>query len=140
MAWTETQHLAARPLSELSGGERQRLVLARALAQEPDVLLLDEPTTHLDVGHQLAMLDLVARLNAEQGLAVLAVFHDLSLAASCCEILVLLCEGEVQASGPPSDVLTPEHIAVAYQVEATVMPHPRLGTPLVLPERALHQA
>ncbi|MBI4497761.1 MAG: ABC transporter ATP-binding protein [Chloroflexi bacterium] len=131
---TESLALADRRLSELSGGERQRLVLARALAQEPDVLLLDEPTTHLDLGHQLALLDLVGRLCREQGLAVLAVFHDLNLAARSCDTLALLWRGQIGASGPPAEVLTPEHIAAAYGVEATVVPHPRWGTPLVLPE------
>ena len=134
---TESLDLASRLLAELSGGERQRLVLARALAQEPDVLLLDEPTTHLDVGHQLALLDLVERLSREQHLAVLAVFHDLNVAARCCAAVVLLHRGEVLASGAPAEVLTPENIAAAYGVEATVIRHPNDGTPLVLPERVI---
>ncbi|HEX5504184.1 MAG TPA: ABC transporter ATP-binding protein [Thermomicrobiales bacterium] len=125
--------LAARRLGELSGGERQRAALARALAQEPELLLLDEPTAHLDLGHQQELLATLARLNREAGLTVLAVFHDLNLAAACCGRLALLHDGRVLAAGPPAAVVTPPLLKRAYGFEAQVIRHPRTGLPVVLP-------
>jgi len=130
---TDTTALASRFAHQLSGGERQQVVIARALAQEAPVLLLDEPTSHLDVGHQMAVMDLVRRLCRERGLAVLATIHDLTLAALYCDRLVLLDRGAVVAEGTPDSVLRPELIARTYGAEVTVLRHPVSGRPVVVP-------
>jgi len=126
------ESLATRRIGELSGGERQRLLLARALAQEPDVLLLDEPTVHLDLTHQLAILDLVGSLAREADLAVLGVFHELNLAAEYCDELVLLSDGRVVARGAPEETLTPRLIRAVYNVSLPVVRHPQSGRPAIL--------
>ena len=110
-------HLAQQPFADLSGGERQRVLIARALAQEADHLLLDEPTNHLDVRYQHEVLDLVRGLATDGGRAVVVVLHDLNLAASYCDRLVLLDRGRIAATGTPDEVLTPEHLGPVYQVE-----------------------
>ncbi len=127
------EDLAERAVTTLSGGERQRVLLARALAQQPQVLLLDEPTANLDLRHQSQTLALARRLAHEGGLAVLAVLHDVNLAASYCDHLVLLTHGVIAASGTPADVLTAENIAEVYGARVWVRPHPLTGRPLVLP-------
>ncbi len=101
---------------ELSGGERQRVLVAMALAQEPELLLLDEPTLHMDLAHQVALLRAMRRLQAERGLTVLAVLHDLNLAAAFAPRVVVLHEGRVAADGEPADVLTPELVARVFGV------------------------
>jgi iron complex transport system ATP-binding protein len=116
LALADAAAFAERRVGELSGGERQRLFLARALAQEPAVLLLDEPTVHLDLGHQLAMLELVVELARTRGLAVLAVYHDLNLAAQSCDELLLLDQGRVAAHGLPDEVLRSPVVAEVYGV------------------------
>jgi iron complex transport system ATP-binding protein len=133
MLATQTWELAARPVGELSGGERQRVIVARALAQETPVLLLDEPTAHLDIGHQGAVLDLMRRFTREAGKAVLAVVHDLTLAAHYCDRLVVLKAGRVIGEGAPGEVLTPELLREVYGVPVTVLPHPQTGRPVVAP-------
>ncbi len=139
MLATNTWGFADRPVGELSGGERQRVIVARALAQETPVLLLDEPTAHLDIGHQGAVLDLMrgfARLDGyggSAGKAVLAVVHDLTLAAHYCDRLVVLKAGRVAAEGAPADVLRPELLRDVYGVPVTVLPHPETGRPVVAP-------
>src|SRR5204863_5329499 len=132
LAATGCLEFAGRRLGELSGGERQRVVLAKALAQEPALLLLDEPTAHLDPGHQHEALATLARLNREVGLTVLAVLHDLNLAALFCPRLLLLHEGRLIADGPPEAVMTPALVRTAYGIETQVIPHPRSGRPVVL--------
>lgn len=127
------EELAERAVTTLSGGERQRVLLARALAQQPQVLLLDEPTANLDLRHQAETLTLAKSLAHSGGLAVLAVLHDVNLAAAHCDHLVLLSHGEIAASGTPADVLTAENLAAVYGVRAWVRPHPVTGRPLVLP-------
>jgi iron complex transport system ATP-binding protein len=109
-----------RPLDRLSGGERQRVLLARALAQEPSVLLLDEPTTHLDLRHQTGIYAVVHALRRERGVAVVCVLHDLNLAALYCDRLLLLAEGRVVHAGPPAAVLVPDLLTAAYRTPVHV--------------------
>jgi iron complex transport system ATP-binding protein len=130
---TDTWHLASRRVGELSGGERQRVVVARALAQETPLLLLDEPTAHLDVGHQAAVLDLMRELCRREGKGVLAVIHDLSLAGQYCDRLVMLSEGCVVGEGEPQEVLSPQLLASVYGTRVSVFPHPLTGRPVVTP-------
>jgi len=109
--------LADRFAEELSGGERQRLLVAMALAQEPDLLLLDEPTLHLDLAHQVALLAAIRRLRDQRGLTVLAVLHDLNLAAAFAPRVAILDEGRVVADGPPAEVLTPDLVRRVFGVQ-----------------------
>jgi iron complex transport system ATP-binding protein len=118
MRATHTLALADRPITTLSDGERQRTFLARALAQEPSILLLDEPTSNLDIRHQIDILATVQRLAHQRRLGVLIAMHDLSLAARFCDRLILMCEGAVIAEGTPEAVLAPEHLASAFGVQA----------------------
>jgi iron complex transport system ATP-binding protein len=128
---TDTWDLAGRRMGELSGGERQRVVVARALAQETPLLLLDEPTAHLDMGHQTAVFDLVRELCGREGKAVLAAVHDLSLAGQYCDRLVMLNEGRVVGEGEPQEVLSPELLASVYGTRVSVFAHPLTGRPVV---------
>lgn len=123
--------LAARRVDELSGGERQRTVLAMALAQDGDALLLDEPTAHLDPAHQRATLVLIRRLVRERGLAALAVLHDLNLAAALCDRIVVMSGGRIAADGTPLRVLDPSIVAAVFGAGLDVST--RDGTPVVLP-------
>ncbi|HDZ86657.1 hypothetical protein LCGC14_1087160 [marine sediment metagenome] len=131
MKLTRISHLADRPITNLSGGEKQRVVIAQALAQQTQILLLDEPTLHLDINHQLEILDLVKVLNKKKDLGVLAVFHDLNIAASYCKHLILLADGKVVDSGPPDKVLTPKTINKVFNIQAHVTTHPLTGGLLV---------
>jgi len=133
MVETGTWRLSERLISQLSGGEQQRVVIARALAQEPQVLLLDEPTAHLDINHQIEMLTLISQLIAGRKLSALAIFHDLNLASQFCDELILLKEGRVIAQGAPRQVLTPSVIQQAYGAQVEVMAHPNNGLPVVCP-------
>ncbi len=133
MLATDTWGFADRPVGELSGGERQRVIVARALAQETPVLLLDEPTAHLDIGHQGAVLGLMRRFARQDGKAVLAVVHDLTLAAHYCDRLIVLSAGHVCGEGAPADVLRPDLLRDVYGVPVTVIPHPQTGRPVVAP-------
>jgi ABC-type cobalamin/Fe3+-siderophores transport system ATPase subunit len=109
-----------RPVSHLSGGERRRVLLARALAQEPSLLLLDEPTAHLDPGHQAGLVAVVDRLRQDRGLAVIAILHDVSLALSWCPSVLLLKEGRTQAQGPTAQVITSENLRAVYGLDAVI--------------------
>ena len=126
MALTETEQFADRTLDTLSGGERQRVFVARALAQQPRVLLMDEPTANLDVLHQLKVLDLVRQL-VDDGLTAVAAIHDLNMAARYCDKLVLLNNGQLLAEGSPEEVLTPETIESAFGVKSAVFRDPATG-------------
>jgi iron complex transport system ATP-binding protein len=127
--------LEDRPLDRLSGGERQRILLARALAQEPAVLLLDEPTTHLDLRHQVGIYDVVHGLARARGVAVVSVLHDLNLAALYCDRLVLLAGGRVVRHGAPAEVLEAGILRAAYATDVQVTVNPATGVPVVLPAR-----
>ena len=124
---------ADRHFSELSGGERQRVVIARALAQEPKALLLDEPTVYLDISGQLEIMDLVKKLNKEQSLTIVAVLHDINLAARYCDRIALLHQGRLKAIGPPDEVLNPETIQSVYGVEVAVRKDPFTHSMYVMP-------
>jgi iron complex transport system ATP-binding protein len=132
MQRTELAELAERPVGELSGGEQQRVLIARALAQQAPVMLLDEPTAHLDLRHQDQVLRLVRELARERSLAVLLALHDLNLVARFADRVALLSNGGVRALGKPEEVLTPDGLAEVYGMRIHVMPHPVFGTPLVL--------
>ena len=134
MVATDTAHLAERLVDELSGGQRQRVWLALALAQETDVLLLDEPTTYLDLAHQVDVLELVAHLEASQGRTTVMVLHDLNHAARYAGHLVAMKEGRVVAAGAPQEVLTEELVADVFGLACAVVPCPVSGRPLVVPQ------
>ncbi|GLY31618.1 ABC transporter ATP-binding protein [Kineosporia sp. NBRC 101731] len=125
--------LAARELESLSGGQRQRAWIAMALAQEPQLLLLDEPTTYLDVVHQIEVLDLLRSLHTEAGTTVVMVLHDLSLAARYANRIVAMRTGRVVADGGYGDVITPEVLARVFDLDCDVVSDPRTGRPVVLP-------
>jgi iron complex transport system ATP-binding protein len=127
----ELTEFAERPALGLSGGELQRVVLARALAQEPRVLLLDEPTSALDIGHQQSVLDLVSSLTRQDGLTVVAAMHDLTLAGQYGRRVVLIHEGRLVADGTPADVLEPNRLSEVYGARVEVLP--RAGGPAVVP-------
>ncbi|GAA4194804.1 ABC transporter ATP-binding protein [Gryllotalpicola kribbensis] len=134
---TDTAALAGSLFDELSGGQRQRVWLAMALAQQTDILLLDEPTTFLDVSHQLDVLDLCARLRVERGHTMVAVLHDLSLAARYATHLVAMKGGAVVAAGPPSEIVTPEIVEQVFGLPCRVITDPESGTPLVVPRHRI---
>ncbi|MEU0370065.1 ABC transporter ATP-binding protein [Streptomyces sp. NPDC006283] len=133
MARTDVTGLADRPVDELSGGQRQRVWIAMALAQETDLLLLDEPTTFLDIAHQVEVLDLVRQLNHERGRTVVAVLHDLNQAARYADHLVAMKAGRIVAEGRPADVVTAELVREVFGMESVVVPDPVTGSPLVVP-------
>lgn len=135
--WTGLGDLADRPVDELSGGQRQRAWISMALAQETDLLLLDEPTTFLDLAHQVDVLELVRRLQSEGGRTVVMVLHDLNLAARYADRLLAMKDGRIVAAGPPSEVITEELLAEVFGLRARVIPDPVTDTPLVVPEQAL---
>ena len=137
MMATGTAELANRPYMTLSGGEKQRVVIASALAQEPDVLLLDEPTASLDLGYQLEVASLLQRLNGERGVTMALATHDLNLAAGLCDTLVLMRGGRVLAQGPTRDVLTAARIAELYDVDADVRYHEGAGHLTIVPMRRM---
>ncbi|GHF41262.1 ABC transporter [Streptomyces mashuensis] len=134
MAATGVAALAARHVDELSGGQRQRVWIAMALAQRTPLLLLDEPTTYLDIQHQIEVLDLLADLHEEQGRTLVAVLHDLNQAARYATHLVAMRDGRVVAEGPPAEVVTEELVERVFGVRCQVIDDPQTGTPLVVPK------
>ncbi|MGE0135788.1 MAG: ABC transporter ATP-binding protein [Dehalococcoidia bacterium] len=125
--------LRGRPLATLSGGERQRAWIGLALAQEPELLLLDEPTTFLDIGHQQELLGLLTRLNEARGLTIVMVMHDIAQAAHVADRLVAMRGGRVLVDGAPTEVVTAERIEVLFGASVTVLRHPESGAPIVVP-------
>lgn len=130
---TDTLELADRMVDELSGGQRQRVWIAMALAQGTDFLLLDEPTTYLDVAHQVEMLDLLAELNARRGTTIVMVLHDLNLSARYADHLVALLHGRIAAEGSPREVVTEEVVRTVFGLDNRVIDDPVSHTPLVVP-------
>ena len=133
LALTDTTDLADRVVDELSGGQRQRVWIAMALAQGTDLLLLDEPTTYLDLAHQVEMLDLLADLNIRRGTTVVMVLHDLNLAARYADHLVAMADGAVVAEGPPAVVVTEDVVRGVFDLDCRVITDPVSHTPLVVP-------
>lgn len=129
---TNTQSIAERTMDQLSGGQKQLLTIARALAQEPKLVLLDEPTAHLDINHQVETLDFVKGLCKKQNLAAVTVLHDLNLAAQYCDRLVLLGNGKIHAEGIPQEVITEKNIKEVYGANVSVYPHPVNGLPTIV--------
>jgi len=132
MEMTAIQAFAERRISELSGGEIQRIVIARVLAQETKVILLDEPTANLDISHQAAILDLILNLCRENSLTVLAVLHDLNLASQYCDRLIMINNGRIHAQGIPGEVINSQNIKEVYGADDCVYAHPVNGLPTVL--------
>jgi iron complex transport system ATP-binding protein len=130
---TKTAELAERPVDELSGGQRQRVWIAMALAQETEVLLLDEPTTFLDISHQVEVLDLLTDLNHSRGTTIVMVLHDLNLAARYADYLVAMAGGRVHVFGRPEDVLTQENVRRVFGLQSRIIIDPTSGRPLMLP-------
>lgn len=135
---TGVVELADRPVDELSGGQRQRVWIAMALAQETDVLLLDEPTTFLDVTHQIEVLDLLTDLNRTRGTTIVMVLHDINLAARYADHLFAVRNGTLIANGAPRDIMTSELVREVFALDAIVIPDPVSGSPLVLPRGRYH--
>ncbi|WP_157015485.1 ABC transporter ATP-binding protein [Mesorhizobium xinjiangense] len=130
---TRTLELAERPVDELSGGQRQRVWIAMALAQQTEILLLDEPTTFLDISHQVEVLDLLSDLNHARGTTIVMVLHDLNLAARYADDLLAMVGGRVQVSGKPEDVLTEASVREVFGLESRIIKDPTSGRPIMLP-------
>lgn len=133
MELTGTWGFANQLMDKLSGGERQRVLIARALAQETPLLLLDEPTASLDIAYQVAILDTVKAIQRERGGAILIAIHDLTLAAQYCQRIALLKDGAIYAQGTPREVLTRANVMEGYNAQVCIMDHPMSGMPVVLP-------
>jgi len=132
LAMTDTLHLQEKMIDELSSGERQRIIIAKALAQEPSLLFLDEPTSHLDIGHQIQILDLLKKLNRQKGLTIVMVLHDLNLAGEYCNRIALLNQGRIFKQGSPAEVLTYQNIEAVYRTVVVVKDNPLSSKPYVI--------
>jgi iron complex transport system ATP-binding protein len=136
MKMTGVKHLASRPVTNLSGGERQGVIIARALAQRPSILLLDEPTAFLDIKHQVDIYDILTGLNRERRMTILAVSHDLNLASHYCERVLVFKEGRLMFDGPPGRAITSDTVRDVYGANVLVRTDERTGRPFVLPIRS----
>lgn len=132
----ELLELTNRSVAELSGGQRQRVALGKVMAQEPQILLLDEPTTYLDIHYQLQFMELVANWRDSSGITVIAVLHDLNLAAQFCDKLLVLQDGQVAGMGSPEEILTASNIRDVYEVDPVIVTHPDIEVPQVLVARS----
>lgn len=132
LSLTDSLHLKDKKVDQLSAGERQRVIIAKSLAQEPRLLFLDEPTSHLDIGHQIQILDLLKRLNQKKGLTVVMVLHDLNLASEYCHQLILLNEGRIFKQGHPFEVLTYQNIEAVYKTVVVVNKNPVSSNPYII--------
>ena len=139
LSWTGMSEFAERTVDELSGGQRQRAWISMALAQGTDVLLLDEPTTFLDLAHQVDVLDLIERLHTEAERTVVMVLHDLNLAARYASRLIAMRDGRIIAQGTPAEVLTEDMLLEVFDLDAQVVPDPVADTPLVIPIGRRHR-
>jgi iron complex transport system ATP-binding protein len=128
---TDTSLFADRYVDELSGGERQRVIIARALCQEPEVLFLDEPTSHLDINHQVEVFELLTELNRKRNLAVVVISHDLNICAEYCRELLIIKEGRIFRRGEPKNILTEEIVREVYGAEVSILTNPRSEAPVV---------
>ncbi len=137
MVYTDVMDMRHRPFPELSGGEKQRTVIAMVLAQQPRMILMDEATSHLDINHALEVMQIVERLNREEGVTILTVSHDLNIAAEFCERLLLLDRGQLVADGTPAEVLTEERLRQVYHCDVRVQPNPVSGSVMVTPSPRL---
>jgi iron complex transport system ATP-binding protein len=133
MRLTDVYELRHKLMSDISGGERQRAQIAKALAQEPAILLLDEPTSQLDIAHQIKILDLIKSLNLNMGFTVIMVIHDLNMASEYCSKLIMLKSGRVFKSGTPNDVLTYQNVEEVYNAVVIVQTNPLTGRPYIIP-------
>ncbi|KPJ52591.1 hypothetical protein AMJ39_07475 [candidate division TA06 bacterium DG_24] len=131
MELAECWDLRERPVTDLSGGERRRVMIAKALTQSPRIVLLDEPTSHLDIGHQVQILDALRDLSVRDGVTVVATMHDLNLASEFCGRLALMADGQVVAEGRPEELLVPELLERVYHVRPDIAENPRTGKPMV---------
>ncbi len=132
LAMTDTVHLKQKNIDELSSGERQRVMIAKALAQQPVLLFLDEPTSHLDIGHQIQILDLLKRLNRQNNITIIMVLHDLNLASEYCNRIILLNEGKIFREGSPGKVLTYQNIEEVYKTVVVVRDNPINAKPHII--------
>ena len=139
MEITSTLEFRKRLYNELSGGEKQRVILARALAQQPEILLLDEPTSALDIHHQTEVMELITGLNQREGLTVLAVLHDVNMAARYCSRMILLRDGKIAADGEPSAVITRKNMEALYQMKLLIRENPLFHRPEIVPIRVLRE-
>jgi iron complex transport system ATP-binding protein len=137
---TGTAELEDRNIAELSGGQRQRVWVAMALAQDTDLLLLDEPTTFLDINHQVELLDLLTDLNRASGKTVVIVLHDLNLACRYADHIIAMKKGAIVAEGAPTDVITAEVVTDVFGLACEVVPDPVSGTPMIVPRGRHHAA
>ena len=133
MEKTSITHLAKRRIGELSGGEKQRVTIARVLAQEPQVILMDEPTANLDISQQQDILDLIAGMCGEKNIAGLIAIHDLNIAAQYCTRILMLKNGQMYTEGTPGEVITAENVREVFDADTTIYPHPENKLPMVLP-------
>lgn len=134
MKLTNTFGIRDKNIRNLSGGERQRVIIARALTQGGNVLILDEPTSHLDIQHQIEIMDTIKKLNMSRKITVIAVLHDLNLASAYSDYLILLNKGSIEACGSPEEVITKENIKNVYNLDAIVMKNPVNGKPYIIPK------